>query len=65
MKDYLRESPGKHIVSMKSGLEDRNNKAGYAGSSSATENVSMKSGLEDRNNLILKKTVTTSIWMSQ
>ena len=37
-------------VSMKSGLEDRNNLRPYPRSLTLIEGVSMKSGLEDRNN---------------
>ena len=38
-----------HIVSMESGLEDRNNRGGRRGVA-ADQGVSMESGLEDRNN---------------
>ena len=38
------------MVSMKSGLEDRNNREELERVRLANENVSMKSGLEDRNN---------------
>ena len=37
-------------VSMKSGLEDRNNDPGTPGRGDRGREVSMKSGLEDRNN---------------
>ena len=39
------------LVSMKSGLEDRNNVGAGAECEVAEHVVSMKSGLEDRNNL--------------
>ena len=45
-------SDGEQIVSMKSGLEDRNNPA-FRPPSGASSRVSMKSGLEDRNNPLL------------
>ena len=38
-------------VSMKSGLEDRNNPAGRSWPA-CEQHVSMKSGLEDRNNVV-------------
>ena len=40
------------VVSMKSGLEDRNNKNDLSALGCRQDRVSMKSGLEDRNNLL-------------
>ena len=48
MLDYV--APELSDVSMKSGLEDRNN-AEHDGADGADVLVSMKSGLEDRNNV--------------
>ena len=52
-------------VSMKSGLEDRNNWVVHEVLVQVYEGVSMKSGLEDRNNCASRKQCDASVKASQ
>ena len=52
-------------VSMKSGLEDRNNDALGVAVRAGVDPVSMKSGLEDRNNPVAYLQRSLESWSSQ
>ena len=53
------------VVSMKSGLEGRNNVEFSAGQAGGGLGVSMKSGLEGRNNRVPYSRISKRPWISQ